>query len=228
MFTNCSLKSFSDLRVEFQIPRRHLITTLEKAGWVSLEWSRIEEILINSQILKGRISEIYSALLDYHNSSLVSLKNVWQKDLGCNFSEELWGTICQNIFTSFFVTKFMHRMYLTPLWLSKMYPNVSSRHHRCKTYIGSVMHIFWECRKLKDFWKAVQDFTTKVLQIPLDNMPTQYLFGTELDRTLYCISVKRLGILSYLAKKNAFSSAGINQGLRHLNRLNNFWMKHYD
>ncbi len=122
---------------------------------------------------------------------------MWQWDLGCNFSEEQWGTICQNIFTSFSCNKiaeqnykFIHRTYLTPLRLSKMYPNVSSRCHRCKTYIGSVMHIFWECRKIYYFWKSIRDFTAKVLQIPWDNTPTQYLFGTELDKTLDSISAK--------------------------------------
>lgn len=217
LFINDTLKSFIDLRQEFKIPRqdfykylqiRHLIISHEKRGQLSLKLSNIEEILVNSESLKGKISEIYSALLEYYNSSLGSLKNVWQRDLGYNFNDDQWEAICQNTFIPLSNNriieqnyKFIHRMYLTPLRLSKMYPNVSPRCHRCKTYLGSIMHVFWECKKLKFFWKAVQDFTAKALQVPLDNTPTLYLFGTELNKTLDPISIKRLGIISYLAKK---------------------------
>lgn len=54
--------------------------------------------------------------------------------------------------------KFMHGMYLT-------HPNVSPRCRRCKTYIGLIMHIFWECRKLKHFWKEVHDFTLQLITL---------------------------------------------------------------
>jgi len=75
LFTICFLKSFSDLNSEFKIPNQefykylqihHLIPNFEKAGWLSLEWSKIEEILMNSTTLKGKISVIYCALLDHH------------------------------------------------------------------------------------------------------------------------------------------------------------------
>ena len=59
--------------------------------------------------------------------------------------------------------------------------------------------VFWECRKLKHFWKAVHDLTVRVLEITLDITPIRYLFGTDLDRTLDLISVKRIGIV-YIAK----------------------------
>lgn len=77
LFTNGSLKSFSDLTTEFKIPRQefykylqvhHIISTLDKAGQLSLEQSGIEEILMNSATLKGKISVIYSVLKDRHDS----------------------------------------------------------------------------------------------------------------------------------------------------------------
>lgn len=92
-------------------------------------------------------------------------------------------------------------MYLTPLRLSKMFPNSSPKCHRCKTCIGSNMHIFWECKRLKHFWKAVHDLTVKVVETPLDSTPIRYLFGTELDKTLDSTNAKRISIISYIAKK---------------------------
>lgn len=44
------------------------------------------------------------------------------------------------------------------------------------------MHVFWECRKLKHFWKAVHDLTVKVVETPLDITPTRYLFGQGIGR----------------------------------------------
>jgi len=163
---------------------------------------------VKSTSLKGKISVIYSTLLDHYSSSLTPLRNIWQKDMGCAFDEDQWDTICQNVFSSLSCNKiieqnykFMHRMYLTPLRLSKMFPNSSPRCHRCKTCKGSIMHVFWECRKLKHFWKAVHDLTVKVVETPLDITPTLYLFGTELDKTLDTTRRKRIIIMSYIAKK---------------------------
>lgn len=60
---------------------------------------------------------------------------------------------------------------------------------------------FWECRKLKHFWKAVHDLTVKIVKTPLDITPTLYLFGTELDKTLDTTCRKRIILMSYIAKK---------------------------
>lgn len=202
---------------EYDIPKqdfykylqiRHLINTLKREKRLSLGLTNLEEILVKSTSLKGRISVIYVALLDHYSSSLTPLRNIWQKDMGRAFDEDQWNTICQNVFSSLSCNKiteqnykFMHRMYLTPLRLSKMFPNSSPRCHRCKTCKGSIMHVFWECRKLKHFWKAVHDLTVKVVETPLDITPTRYLFGTELDKTLDTIHRKRIIIISYIAKK---------------------------
>ena len=217
LFAGDTLKSFSVLMSEYEIPKqdfyrylqiRHLINTLNGEKRLSLGLTNLEEILVKSTSLKGKISVIYSALLDYYSSSLTSLRNIWQKDMGRAFDEDQWDTICQNVFSSLSCNKiteqnykFMHRVYLTPLRLSKMFPNSSPRCHRCKTCTGSIMHVFWECRKLKHFWKAVHDLTVKIVKTPLDITPTRYLFGTELDKTLDTTCRKRIIIMSYIAKK---------------------------
>lgn len=217
LFDGDTLKSFAVLMSEYEIPKRdfykylqirHLINTLKGEKRLSLGLTNLEEILVKSTSLKGKISEIYSTLLDHYSSSLTPLRNIWQKDMGCAFDDDQWDTICQNVFSSLSCNKiieqnykFMHRMYLTPLRLSKMFPNSSPRCHRCKTCKGSIMHVFWECRKLKHFWKAVHDLTVKIVETPLDITPTLYLFGTELDKTLDTTCRKRIILMSYIAKK---------------------------
>ena len=217
LFAEDTLKSFTDLMSEYEIPKqdlykylqiRHVISTLKKEKRLSLELTNLEKILVKSTSLKGKISVIYNTLLNHHSSSLTPLKNIWQKDMGCVFDEDQWDIICQNVFSSLSCNKiieqnykFMHRIYLTPLRISKMFPNSSPRCHRCKTCIGSIMHVFWECKELKQFWKAVHDLTTKVVEAPLVLTPTLCLFGTELDKTLDTTCKKRIVIMSYIAKK---------------------------
>jgi len=91
-------------------------------------------------------------------------------------------------------------MYLTPLRLSKMFSNSSPRCHRCKTCKGQLCMFFWECKKFKQFWKAIHDLTVKIVKTLLDITPTRYLFGTELDKTLDTTCRKRIIIMSYIAK----------------------------
>ena len=97
-----------------------LINTLKGEKSLSLGLKNLEEILVKSTSLKGKISVIYSALLDHYSSSLTPLRNIWQRDLGHAFDEDQWDTTCQNVFSSLFCNKimeqnykFMHRMYLT-------------------------------------------------------------------------------------------------------------------
>lgn len=148
LFTENTLKSFADLRSQFEIPKQdfykylqicHLINTLEREQCLSLRLTNFEDILMKSKSLIGKISVIYCALIDHHSSSLTPLRNIWHQDLGCNFDEGQWDTISQNIFSSLSFNKiikqnqkFMHRMYITPLRFSKMFPPSSPRCHHCK------------------------------------------------------------------------------------------------
>ncbi len=217
LFTENKLKSFADLRSEYEILKqdfykylqiRHLINTLKGEQHLSLGLTNLEEILVKSKSLKGKISVIYSALIDHYSSSLTPLRNTWQKNMGCVFDEDQWDTVCQDVFSSLSCNKiieqnykFMHRTYLTPRRLSKMFPNSSPRCHHCKIRKGSIMHVFWECSKLKLSWTAVHDLTVKVVETPLDITPIRYLFGMELDKTLDTTQRKRIIIISYIAKK---------------------------
>lgn len=164
LFDGDTLKSFAVLMSEYEIPKqdfykylqiRHLINTLKGEKRLRLN---LEEILVKSTSSKGKISEIYSTLLDHYSSSLTPLRNIWQKDMGCAFDDDQWDMICQNVFSSLSCNKiieqnykFMHRMYLTPLCLSKMFPNSSPRCHRCKTCKGSIMHVFLGMQEIKTF-----------------------------------------------------------------------------
>lgn len=102
VFKEDTRKSFSELKSEFNIDNkdfykylqlRHLINDLLVKGHISMELSKVDNILENTSILKGKMSEIYAILRDQAEPSLTSLKSVWQKDLGCNFDDDQWDII---------------------------------------------------------------------------------------------------------------------------------------
>ncbi len=111
---------------------RHLINNLLARGHISLELSKLEIILENTSILKGKISEIYAVLRDQAESALTSLKSVWQKDICCNLDDDQWDVVFKCVFFSFSSNKiieqnytFIQRIYLTPVRLNKIYPGAS-------------------------------------------------------------------------------------------------------
>lgn len=54
------------------------------------------------------------------------------------------------------------RVYYTPQRLNKMDPDLSALWPRCKTEIGYLVHMFWSCSHLKEFWKIVKNTTEKM------------------------------------------------------------------
>jgi len=115
---------------------------------------------MKTTLLKGKFSVIYNVLLDHHSSSFTPLKNIWQRDLGCDFGEEQWNIICQNTFTSLSCNKvieqnykLIHRTNFTLLHLRKMFPSSSPRCHRCKTYRINYAR-FLGMQKIKAFLKG--------------------------------------------------------------------------
>ncbi len=157
-------------------------------------------------MLKGKISEIYAILRDQAESSLTSLKSVLQKDLGCNFDDDQWDVVYKCVFFSFSSNKiieqnykFIQRIYLTPVRLSKIYPGASPLCNRFKTHKGTIKHIFWNFEKLKEYWDSVHEFSVTVLGKKYHKTPLIYLFGVDLNEMGWNVFIKRVGLISYIS-----------------------------
>lgn len=217
LFNHNILKEFSSLKEEFGVPKqdffkylqlRHLITTLIKQNRLSKEVSELEETVLKLRSLKGAISKIYKCLSEYQDSCFKTLRTSWQKDLNMGLSDQQWKKICKNIFLGMSCNKiieqnykFMHRAYITPLRLNRMYPNLTSKCNRCKTQVGTLLHMFWECKKLTKFWNSVHEFMVERTNSPLDRSPIICLFGTDLGERQNSVRQSHLSIMSYIAKK---------------------------
>lgn len=151
----------------------------------------MEDIVLNLRPSKGAISKIS-----------------WQKDLNMGLSDQQWDKICKNIFLGMSCNKiieqnykFMHRVYITPLRLNRMYPNLTSKCNRCKIQVGTLLHMFWECKQLTDFWNSVHGFMVERTNSPLDRSPIICLFGTDLGERQNSVRQYHLNTMSYIAKK---------------------------
>ena len=91
-------------------------------------------------------------------------KHLWEQDLGLNFEEDQWDNILELVHNSFVCArhgliqcKLIHRTYYTNHRLSKLYPNVADTCNRCNQSPTDLMHMFWLCPKLTDFWSKIFD-----------------------------------------------------------------------
>lgn len=146
--------------------------------------------------------------MDYQISSLKPLRNSWQRDLNIQFNDQQWETICKHVFLGMSCNKiieqnykFIYRVYLTPLRLSRIYPNLSPKCNRCKTYTGSLLHMFWECKHLTQFWSSVNKFVEKKFNLTPNGSSLRCLFGTIPTVKNNAILKKQLVVISYISKK---------------------------
>ncbi len=96
------------------------------------------------------------------NSSIEKIKEKWTKNIDNVIFDEIWddalkrvnvSTTCARL--SLIQFKILHRTYYTKSRLSKIYPNVDDRCDRCKTDKADLIHMFWSCQKMKNYWTLV-------------------------------------------------------------------------
>ena len=108
------------------------------------------------------ISRIYTLLNTHNVSSLDSLRNKWEADLGGNFPEAIWQKILQRIYSSSICLrhtvvqfKIVHRLHWTKDRLSKIKRDIDPTYDRCKQAPVTLLHMLWSCPKLYNFWQSI-------------------------------------------------------------------------
>lgn len=141
-------------------------------------------------------------------STLDSLRGTWERDFGSIFSDEEWQSVCSNIFPKSASVpvheqnfKCIHRTYLTPVRLHRIFPNCSQLCFKCNMEIGTVMHVFWDCDKIKMYWKEIHKIIQKIIGKIFAMSPKVYLLNCTVDLGLDCDKECVLNFCIYLAKK---------------------------
>lgn len=86
----------------------------------------------------------------------------WERELNRTFSDNQRHHILRFTHKSSICTKIQEtnhklltRWYRTPVLLHKFFPATSDICWRCGEERGTLLHIFWSCPKMVDFWKTV-------------------------------------------------------------------------
>jgi len=157
-----------------------------------MDITEIEDILLNPISLKGSISRTYDILSSNCTSSLLGLKEVWEKDIGQTIEENDWTVVCENVYpkcTSLgihelnfkFFNRIFNRIYLTPMRIKKMFTNATGLCFKCNKDKGTFMHCFWHCDIILSYWKKVHSVMEDLLGLHFDMTPALYLLNYLLN-----------------------------------------------
>ncbi len=73
----------------------------------------------------------------------------------------------------------IHRVYYTPERLHKISISYSECCLRCKTEVGTLLHMFWSCSELETYWRNLIQTIDKIVNVRLPSHPRFMLLGDE-------------------------------------------------
>lgn len=105
-------------------------------------------------------------------------KEAWEEDLGFSIDEVQWDNILNLCARHGLIQcRILHRIHYSNHRLSKIIPNVQDL---CNTYGQSpanLVHIFWSCLKLSNYWSRIFDTLQKAYNIAITPSPLSAIFG---------------------------------------------------
>ncbi|XP_048011812.1 uncharacterized protein LOC125245329 [Megalobrama amblycephala] len=177
--------SFNDLRQKFQLTQSDLFRYFQVRHFIQSQSSTfpnlpptslMDKILQNPVTPQGQISALYNMILLARNNPIEKIKEKWTKDIGSVIIDEIWDDALKRVngstsFTRLSLIQFkvLHCIYYTKSKLSKIYSNVEDSCDRCKSDKADIIHMFWSCQKLNNYWALV--FKLKASFIVLNTTP---------------------------------------------------------
>uniref|UniRef100_A0A670J9P8 Reverse transcriptase domain-containing protein n=1 Tax=Podarcis muralis TaxID=64176 RepID=A0A670J9P8_PODMU len=185
--------------------------------------SKFQREIINGE--EKIISRMYKMLLDW-NLADEEVKTVmirWANDVGHAIQFEDWESLWKEglNFTACItvkenVMKMFHRWYITPAKLSRMY-KVDSKCWKCEEKEGAFYHMWWECRRVREFWEEVYTELKKVLKYTFTKKSEIFLLGilgNEIKKKdhkfmYYATAVARIVLAQKWKKKGNTNNRGV-------------------
>ena len=187
LFSSNQLKSFEQLREEFNLPRTDFYRYLQLRHYLQRhsEWdkiqnpSRLELFLMDIQkfgpFIK-LISTLYQTFLEMVPNDSVYIKAKWEAETQQDISEEEWEGACteahkvtnSNSWREY-QWKVVSRFFKTPLLTGRAGSTPTTECWReCGEQVGNHTHIFWTCPKLQQFWTSVFNDINRVFDTPIE------------------------------------------------------------
>lgn len=205
--------SFDQIKNEFALPRHHFFRYLQVRHFIQSQFAGfpalppktpLDSILETKPEVKGILSKLYSAIFDLEDSSLAIIKENWEKDLETDISEARWSKILKRVHSSSICArhgliqfKIVHRLHMSKVKLSKIFPGVSPLCDRCKQAPASLYHTFWSCPSLTAFWSSIFEAYSVVAHRTIELCPFLGLFGIPSEDLI--LTKGQLNIMVYSA-----------------------------
>jgi len=190
LFTDGVFTTFFDLSKKFNIPQSNLFRFFQVRNFVNShcpsfpdlsEPSLYEKCLIQKH---GSISILYNLILPYILPSSARFTHQWETELGFSLGQEWWEVAADRVNSSSSCAKLsliqfkvFHRIHLTNIKLSKIFPGVDVTCNRCSLAPADHTHMFFTCPKLEDFWSSFFDTFSNILNVSIDPCPLIAIFG---------------------------------------------------
>ena len=186
--------SFDQVRQEFSLPTSNFFRYLQVRHFIQNHItpisslppkSSLDSILETPPEAKGTLSRLYAAIFEMERCSLSIIKERnWEKDMDANITESQWSDIIQRIHSSSICArhsliqfKIVHRLHMSKVKLSKIFPGVDPICNRCKQAPATLYHTFWSCSSLTAFWSSIFEVYSAISGLTVDPCPFMGLFG---------------------------------------------------
>lgn len=138
--------------------------------------SVIEEIKLNNLDGKRYLSRFYNLLAKHSTESALDRLNTWRTDTQEDINEEDWEVArltaqkySINTRLKLLQYKWLIRVYITPVKLHHISPNIPDICVKCLNQKGTLIHCLWECPNVEVFWGNVVKCLSRMVEnnIPL-------------------------------------------------------------
>lgn len=141
-----------------------------------------EQLCLKGEPLRHSLSHFYALLTELEAPQELYFLQLWERDLGVSFSQAQKDRILLFAHKASLANgyqeggyKILMRWYRTPVALHRIYPQVSNLCWRCQESEGTLIHIFWECPMLKEFWRMVEETVETITGVSLGENPAAFL-----------------------------------------------------
>ena len=150
-------------------------------------FTRFERWCYQMEECKGGISIIYASLSEA--SSKFLYMEAWERDLQETWSLDEWHKVGTRAYKGLLNVsliesnlKVLMRWYLVPSRLASMFPTASPLCFRDCQAQGTMLHIWWDCPKIRGFWNKIFNLIRKVTGVPVEKNPQVALLGTRIPQ----------------------------------------------
>ena len=119
----------------------------------------VDEFLMVKPTSRGIISVLYNLISKLQCTSVDAIKSKWEQDLNVKIKDELWNSILAKVHSismcvrhALIQFKIVHRVHWSRVKLARIYPEVEPTFGRCGSAPGTLLHMYWSCPSLINFW----------------------------------------------------------------------------